>query len=430
MKSFLRDITWRDVLTVTAMFSLMMLTKTHNIAFLLVSLSISVLLINRAENVFPLYFMSSLSTSYFSLGGGQSAGRYLSIIVISSLICSTFSMGYQHKNAHFASVLLLIMCSFLSAATGYTGELEIFIQMLQIFIILFLLQSYVSIDLKRLLTYLAIGLSLVVMFVLSEAISNSAFVLEARYRGTEDGVNANRIGMMLEQCGALMMAVFFINKNKIIRILSILVFFSALFVIIATGSRASLLALLVSVPVCVFISATTQLKKALIPIIILSVLFVFVFDYLSTQDFAILDRFTLKSVEETGGTGRADNIKIIMTQIFPDHFLFGSGIGGGNMKALGLQYNLPNLAHNIIIDPLSQLGVVFYPIFLIVAYSFVRPAIGISRRYQLMIVPVALLFSAIVNGIGETIFFEKLFWNDIALCMLLYNKYTNDNSIV
>ena len=36
--------------------------------------------------------------------------------------------------------------------------------------------------------------------------------------------------------------------------------------------------------------------------------------------------------------------------------------------------------------------------------------------------PVSLLLAALFNGIGETVFSEKLFWNDIALAWLYMNN--------
>ena len=421
MISFLKKLSYSDVLTIILMCSLMLLTRTHNVIFLLIPVWGSFFVIRKPECVFPLYYMAALSNAYFTLGGGQSAGRYLSLLIILSLLFKVNKSNYG-KDA-FIPVIALVLLTLISALSSYTGAIEIFIQMSQCFIVLYLLQKYVTVDIRRLMVYIGLASALVILFVFFEAVSNSAFVFEARYRGVDEGINANRIGMMMEQCAAMMMAFFFLTKNKIIKIGALATFLCATFVVIATGSRSSLLAILVSIPVSLLISASTQSKKTILSVIVLIITAYVAVDYFSEQDTRLFDRFSLQSVEETGGTGRADNAKKIMTEILPDHLLLGSGIGGGNMKALGSQYNLQNLAHNIIIDPLSQLGILIYPIFIFILFRLLKPSLKMMKKYKWYIVPITLMSSAIVNGLGETIFYEKFFWNDIALCMLCGNIY-------
>ena len=420
----LRKIKFGDLLTVVLMISLMLLTRTHNMIFFLIPIFGSLFLIRRPESIFPLYYMSALSNSYFTLGGGQSAGRYLSLVIIFSLFIKA-NKSNEGKGL-LPSIIFLLFLSFVSALVSYTGSFEVFFQLAQCFLLLYFLQKYVTIDINRLMIYIGIASAVVVLFVFFEAVSNSAFVFETRYRGEDEGLNANRIGMMMEQCAAMMMALFFLSKNKIIKTFTLVIFIFAAFVVIATGSRSSLLAIIGSIPICLFLTFGKLKKKIVIPIILLSLSAYFIADFLSSQDSQMFDRFTLQSIEETGGTGRADNVKKIITEIMPDHLLFGSGMGGGNMKALGRSYNLQNLAHNIIVDPLSQMGILIYPIFMFILYVMLKPTLRFMRMYRWYIVPIALISSAIINGIGETIFYEKFFWNDIALCVLCGNLYIKE----
>ena len=118
MISFLKKLSYSDVLTIILMCSLMLLTRTHNVIFLLIPVWGSFFVIRKPECVFPLYYMAALSNAYFTLGGGQSAGRYLSLLIILSLLFKVNKSNYG-KDA-FIPVIALVLLTLISALSSYT----------------------------------------------------------------------------------------------------------------------------------------------------------------------------------------------------------------------------------------------------------------------------------------------------------------------
>ena len=67
-----------DIISLLIVLSLMMMTNTHNIIFFYITICGCLIFANKPKVVIPAYFVASLSTSYFALGPGLSAGRFLS----------------------------------------------------------------------------------------------------------------------------------------------------------------------------------------------------------------------------------------------------------------------------------------------------------------------------------------------------------------
>jgi len=245
----------------------------------------------------------------------------------------------------------------------------------------------------------------------------------------DGSANADNLAMMIEQTGALCIGYALFGKNTIMRIISGVCVFGAVALVLLTGSRTALIALLVAILLCFLVKIKSKDKgagfiNAFIFIFLGVATYLFV-SFVSGIDNPLLDRFSAEDVIETGGAGRMDLIKILLTQIFPDHFLFGSGMGNGNMRVLGRSYGLEHVAHNVIIDPLTQMGIIGFGLFFFLVFlPLIRKYLYLLKNKEPnCIIVLALVTAVVFNGIGEVMFDEKMFWNDFALLALAYNIY-------
>ncbi len=416
------------VLAILSVLSLMMMTHTHQTIFLYVTIGLCICLVKNPFYILPSFITSSLSTEYFAITQGLSAGRFLSLLILFSFAIYAFKRTGVYKNKYFAPTIGLIVISFFSTSLGYDGTLNSFFLILMNLLTLFYVQQSISFDIEKLQKMIFVSFLIVALFVAYEASTNSMFMFEARYGGSEDDeINSNRLAMMMEQCGAFFFGFFFLYKNIISRILSVSCFLIALFVIVATGSRSAMIAVLVAPLVGLFIIGGSSPKKIIIPLVVLLLIGFYVTEYLGSIDSKVIDRFSIEAITENGGAGREDNIRIIMTEVFPDHFLFGSGLGGANMKALQNSYHFHNVCHNILFDPLSQMGLFVFGCFAAFLFPIFKRIYLITRSNMIILPFVLMFFAAIFNGVGETVFYEKFFWNDIAICLLCYNIYISTN---
>ena len=384
-------------------------------------LGISILCLNHVETIIPVYFISSLSNAYFSVGDGSSSSRYIYIVLLLSLLLNCI----RHKSTRFdknsKQVLLLIVIAFFSCLVSYTGELLPFFQMFQTLLIILFLPMCRGIDVNKLFIIICISCVLVIITVSLQALTSNILQMTGRYN-MDGEVNANRIGMMIAQCCAFIIATIVSTKSKMFSTILILPFLVGLILIILTGSRSAMIAAVSASLIC-FLWRMVKYKERKAALLIIGLLVASISYFLSNNEVQTIDRFSVDSVEASGGTSRMDNITVIMTKIFPDHFWFGSGLGGDNMKKLGKQYSLKNLAHNIIIDPLSQLGIFFYTFYMFFVVPIVLNAIRNVKRSSLAlyIIIMSPLTASIFNGVGETIFFEKFFWFELSFCVWINN---------
>lgn len=385
--------------------------------------------IKKTDILFPVYFFSSLSTNFFDMGGGMSIGRFLSLLFIISCL---FNLIREKKLIYkdFQYVFLLIVFTFLSGILGYGNDIIIFINMLINLLVFYLFSKIKNVDLDWLLIVLAFSSLLMVGVLLHFFLTNGALLLDERFN-MEGDVNANRIAMMSEQCGSILLGYVFLGKHRLLKALFIVPSFLAIFIIIVTGSRSALIGLSAASLVCMWLFFTNRKSTGVVVLILVIALGCVVFRPLLKTDSLVTERFSVDDVVESGGTGRLDNAKDLFT-LFPNHLLFGSGIGAKNMQALIRQSGLHgDAAHNIIIDPLTQMGIIGFALYLILIISVIRKEVFLfGRRIGQVSILLLPFVAATFNGVGEIVFYEKLFWNDMAVIMLTYNTLLREKRIV
>lgn len=318
--------------------------------------------------------------------------------------------------------IVIIIFTFLSIVLGYNGGVIFFIVMLTNLLVFFLFQKVEDLDLKNIIDVLCVSSLMAIVLLWIYASRDGLFFMSQRF-DLDGNANSNNLAMMMEQVGALCVAYAFLGRYSLLRLISLIGVLASVLLILMTGSRSALIALLSSVLLCLFLMNRGSKKHnnvglIFIIIILLSIGYVFI-SFISGIDNPILDRFSVADVTDTGGAGRADNIKKLLTEIFPDHLLFGSGMGTANMDALGKSYGLSNAAHNIIIDPLTQMGIIGFSIYLLLLIPVFKALITlIKSKNSTCIIIAALLVAAVFNGIGEIVFYEKFFWCDMVLVVL------------
>lgn len=404
---------------------LYMMVYTDNVIFFYMALAVGFMFILKPIVLLPFYFVASLSTSYFSLSSGMSAGRFAFVLILLSLFLQFLkNKDKVGANPNFLFVIVLIIFLFFSAITSVTGSLDPFVQMTMNLLFLFFLYYYVDLDLDRFYRFLSIAYFVCLISIAFYIMKNGQELFIQRFHDEEEAMNTNRLAMMCNQAGGLMFAMFLLSKKVKIKIISIVGYIIAILEIVILGSRSPLIALLLSSIIGFYlyqhVNKTIQRKNVYVLFFFLVFVFGVLVYYLSSIDSPLMERFTAESIVESKGTNRLNLIGIIMTKIFPNHPLLGVGVGSENIYEAGKVYGLERPAHNIIIDPLSQMGIIGFCLFLL----FIAPIIVRSfkvalnnRSLCLVILPSLLLFvTTTINGIGEIIFYEKFFWNNLALC--------------
>ena len=234
-------------------------------------------------------------------------------------------------------------------------------------------------------------------------------------------INSNTREDENQFCGYFLVGTVFFIKNIVekrrIFISSICVVLF-LFIALLTGSRGGILAIALAVITYLLFyskSDKNKLKKLFIGLITGILLLILISNLLKFLSPEIAQRFSLKNVQESGGTGRTDIWKYYLN-VFDESPALRKIFGYGSGTVLNLHEKVP---HNNWIQLLIENGIVGEIIFVLLIISFLKTAYKNNNIY---------LFSVLIGYIGLTIslslFSYKPLWG--VMLIILLKPYKED----
>lgn len=238
-------------------------------------------------------------------------------------------------------------------------------------------------------------------------------------------INSNTREDENQFCGYFLVGTVFFIKNIVekrrIFISSICVVLF-LFIALLTGSRGGILAIALAVITYLLFyskSDKNKLKKLFIGLITGILLLILISNLLKFLSPEIAQRFTLKNVQESGGTGRTDIWKYYLN-VFDESPALRKIFGYGSGTVLNLYEKVP---HNNWIQLLIENGIVGEIIFVLLIISFLKTAYKNNNIY---------LFSVLIGYIGLTIslslFSYKPLWG--IMLIILLKPYKEDKKFL
>lgn len=422
---FEEQIDLKFIVAVAIPFLLMAYVQIQNPVLLALAFGLAVLYIAKPFVLLPAAFVTSLSTEYFKMAGGASLTPIFLLILIISLIVSTKATEYKQGGKTLIYILVLIVYNAISSALSVTGSFEAFSLTLFYFPIIFYMSIKRNADLN--FVYKTISLScLIFSFFLIYSFLTGGMEMavgnDSENRLTFGDINANRYGMLCVPVATVLLFTFLNESNLIYRLSSLFGAFITLFIIILTGSRSALYSVVGGFVLALwfFVLKKQEGKGKFAIIAALAIAIVIGMNYLSSSDLLVLDRLQVDSVLEAGGSGRMDRAAYLFSNVFPNHPLFGIGLGGENEYAVS-----EGPCHNIILDPIIQIGLVGVLLYWIFLIPFIAKCYKRTKITPIFFFPLMLFVTVFINGLGEVIFFERHFWIIISLCVLYANNQTS-----
>tara|TARA_B110000027_G_C16116385_1_gene300347 strand:+ start:1030 stop:2346 length:1317 start_codon:yes stop_codon:yes gene_type:complete len=373
--------------------------------------------------ILPVFIISSLGNTFFAYDG-ISISRIIGFLLIAACLMAQIRNRIPIKKIGFIFLVIFFIYTLISSAFSITGSFVSFIVFMQSLVVVFLLSQLRNINLHN-LSWILIISSVVTIIIFSFWFKENIIELGIQRLSVSEDTSINRLATMISQLIAILFTGFLIpGKNKLIKIILFSTILIGLILIIFTGTRSALIAIIVSIVIITLYFFKIYTKKVIIylPLIILvGYLFINQFQEL---DIHVLKRFTVEEVQDDAGSGRIGVWKALVPKTFKDGLFFGFGFGAENVYDLAKQYGFRFSAHNLLIDMFIQMGltglILFFTYFFILAKKLLK---SIDNPY--ILVPVMILLTGLINGIGETVFLEKFFWNGIALAWLYLNNLPN-----
>jgi len=381
----------------------------------------------------PVYMISSfLDVGFESYG---SISKFLFFIIVISFLRTSLTRNFRFQTNNFLFLLVILLFSFISTLTSISQDFNAFFQILMNVVMFFIITNLVVKDTKVFLEILIFTFILTLFFYIATLVINwdiVSFQISIGDRvSLDERFNPNRFSMALVQMSSGLVGYFLIKRKfTLYKLIIILIILISIFLIFISGSRSSLIGIIGALIFSqLFLSNSKNIYKRISGLLILGGAILIAYNLVNLIDPHILDRFTIASILESGGTGRLNIWRVLFSEVIPENLLFGVGIGGENVIiAISPYLTLPKPAHNFIIDMLVQVGIVGVFIFML---FYVKNVIKIFRNIKYnpyLSIPVMMILAAIFNGIGETIYLERFFWNSLALGILIVSATFKENS--
>jgi len=227
-------------------------------------------------------------------------------------------------------------------------------------------------------------------------------------------VNPNEFGRSVAQFSIFLFAYLLTGEtSRLEKIILGATYILGLILVTGSGSRSGTLSLIACTVLVVLLGARRLRlsRKVVQSTFLLAVSLLTILLVIFAQS-TLVNRFSLRYVIDTQGARRFTLWRLYAREVIPYYFLFGTGIGGATeVVALGdvaSIYQMPS--HNMILSLIIELGIVGLFIF---GGSFAITALHgycVSRAQPIALPISAVFVLSLVMGIGEPMFFSKIFW--------------------
>lgn len=393
----------------------------------LIAILFCLIFINRPQYLLPHVIITSLFGDYFVALPGIGMSRIVGIFFVLSVCIRKYKSGsiICINRKLFISISILSLLSLISCMNSITGNMISAYVLILNFMIMASISMLSYEELIEGLFSLRINTIIMILNILFSILFGKATFYAERLTFHET-LNSNGLGMAVVQLAIFLLAIMYfknIQQNKKINIILVL---CCIFIILLTGSRTSLIAVLGTISF-LFIyyglfneEKIIKIQYILIPIILFfAVLFI-----INNVKIEMFNRFTADSVMETGGSGRSEIWQSALENVYPKYPIFGVGIGVENTVAALSPYGLPNNVgiHNMYITLLIQTGIVGTIIFLFVILKHTFYSLKSIKVNSNMFLPALMLVAALINGIGEEVYAERFIWVAIGMIYVLLKK--------
>lgn len=369
-----------------------------------------------------LYIATSTSGAFFPFSEGISLSRIYGLLYVISVLLKAFSRPRRLRlklEAVWFAILLVIINTLsllysLSLESTWAGNITMGLN-----IVIFLITVGYRWDDNETIHMLSICIRTVLVFFTLYLVTGHGIIdLRSGRWSLSSAVNANAIAISLAQLSIVCIAAVISAKEPKRKLTWGLLVAAGTLMLFMTGSRSSLFGLIMGL---VFILFSVDNYRRWQKGILFAALFgglCLIWTLLGKLAPSLMGRFSIEAILRGQGTGRLVIWSNLARYVIPQHLWFGVGLGGGNVIAslthVDTLYHKP--AHNIVIDLITQLGVVgilVYGSFFVLTY---RCAKRVPFEHSLVFAFAAMFVVSIGIGIGETMFFNKLLWVSAAMC--------------
>lgn len=383
----------------------------------------------KPEYIIPIFYVSSLSSNYFMVAEGLGIARLCALTIMIAIVLKIL-VGRRYIEKYWLRYLLYI--GVITLISFLLGNHQYILSLFVVGMNLMILFSFANMRLDynqihQLFKSMYLAVIIITISIYVNAIINPTYI-SGRMTLSEN-LNNNSFSIIVAQLTAFLFGYILYTKNKSFKLIAVVLGFANLYLILLSGSRSAFIATIIGVLFTILVMKHKN-KEQLNGILLVGFLVIigfFVFIKVMDQYPVLAYRFNLDNIISSGGTGRWDRIVAEVKYVIPYNLFFGVGPTSLN-EAIALQGYLlhPGSSHNILISMITQIGFVGGISYIIFVGDILRKLINRIASKKLLSIPLCLILTGIINGIGEVVYHERFFWSALALGVLCITAYNQD----
>lgn len=387
----------------------------------------------KPELLIPTYFISSLSSNYFSAAQGIGFTRLLALAIIAGVVVRITGRRKPPLTKWIVKCVFVAVSTFISFLLAYDNDISS-LYIIGLNILVFLAMTNLSITKDELIhLFRAILLAVLITTIYyAVVLMINPYILQNGRLTIAEGINVNRFGMMMAQLSVYSLAYMFFAKKNFVKAACLVTGVANAYFVLLTGSRSALIGIALGFIFTVLISMYVQkkIKKRFFGLAILCASVVFIFYSVIELNPMLAYRMNIDEIISSGGTRRWPRIVGEIQYIIPKHPFFGVGPNSVNETISLAQYmGDPGSSHNFIVSALAQVGIVGFIAYMSFYWNIIKETILQMSTKEIFIIPLMMIMTATFNGIGEVMYSERLFWNTLSLAALCLSTYSKGNML-
>jgi len=376
----------------------------------------------------PLYIIAAFSNTFFAAADGVSASRLIGLTLI--LAYGIRLKRYVRKRSLLALLMIGLMLVWSMFSLIYSLDVSGSIDAISMLGLALAIAAMTVLGghaddrdaMKPIACSMASMLIFVFLFLASEgkiSVSSSGVQIGLERLTLSSEVNPGEFGRSVAQFSIFLVAYLLTGPtSRLEKLFFGMAYILGLILLIGSGSRSGTLSLMACTTLVVLAEARrVGLSKKTLRSILLGAASILIAVLVIFGQEAIADRFSIQYVLDTHGARRFILWELYVRKVIPQYFLLGTGVGGATeVAALG---NVPSIyrmpSHNMILSLIVELGIVGLLIF---GGSFVITALHgyrLSRTQPIALPAFAVFVLSLIMGVGEPMFFSKVFWVSFSL---------------
>lgn len=374
----------------------------------------------------PIYYVSSLSSQYFMAAEGLGITRLFTFSIFIGILLRILLLGKKIENYWIRNLIYIGIATLFSYVFGN----QQFIQSLYIVgMNLLILFTFANIkqkenELEKLFKSIYLSVVIISISIIINAIFNP--VVTSGRTTIAENLNVNTFSIMCAQLGAFLIGYALYTQSKQMKFISYTLALSNTYLILLSGSRTAFIAISVGTLISLLVYNHKQKRNLKGIILVGIVIFVgcLVFIQIIEQNPVLAYRFNIESILLSGGTGRWDRILAEVKYVIPNNLFFGVGpISLNETIALQGYTKFPGSSHNILISMLTQVGIIGSLGYILIVKDILKKILRILNSNKLPYVPLCLIVTGVINGIGEVVYHERFFWSALSLGVLCIESF-------